>query len=134
MTRENTPRERADDIVEIDDDAAAVPDPDALFRALSVSVRRRCLTYLLAESETTTDGLADVLAGWRSTTEGVVGPDERTQIEVELRHVHLPLLASARLVEYDSATGTVRLADVPQSVRDIVRYARQYERAVEDRQ
>lgn len=135
MTRDNATREQADDPVDIDDEGTvALPDPDALFQALSVSVRRRCLTYLLEESETTTEALADVLAGWQSTTEGVVGPDDRRQVEIELRHVHIPLLVNARLIEYDSTTGTIQLADVPQPVRDIVRYARRYERAVEDQQ
>jgi DNA-binding transcriptional ArsR family regulator len=111
--------------------AAVTPGPDALFHALSARIRRQTLFYLLEDPEATIDELTDVVAGWRSTESGVVGPDEGEQIGIELRHAHLPLLTNAGLVKYDSAAGTVRLADLSDSVCKMIRLARQYERAVE---
>jgi len=113
-------------------DATAAPGPDALFHALSAKIRRQTLFYLLEDPEATIEELTDVIAGWRSTESGVVGPDEGEQIGIELRHVHLPLLATMGLVEYDSAAGEVRLADLSDSVREMVRVARRYEQAVEN--
>jgi len=108
-----------------------VPNPDGLFDALSSRLRRQTLFYLLEESETTIEDLADVLAGWRATESGPVGPTEREEIALELRHVHLPQLDGATLVEYDSVRGDVRLCDVPESVRELVQFAHRYELAVE---
>lgn len=109
-----------------------VPTPNGLFDALSVRLRRQTLYYLLEEPETTIDELADVLAGWRATESGPVGPTERERIALELRHVHLPRLDGATLVEYDSVGGNVRLCDVPEQVREFVQFANGYDRAVEE--
>jgi hypothetical protein len=110
-----------------------VPRPDGLFGALSAKLRRQALFYLLEEPETTIEELADVLAGWRSTESGPVGPTERDQIAVELRHVHLPRLDGAKLVEYDSVGGDVRLCELPGSVRELVEFAHSYDDVVDER-
>lgn len=109
-----------------------LPEPDALFDALSARPRRQTLSYLLEEPKTTIDDLADVIAGWRSTESGPVGPTEREQIGLELRHVHLPRLDSATLVQYDSVRGDVRLRELPEPVRELVRFADGYDRAVDE--
>jgi len=133
VTHDHKTQDREDDLVEsTSDEDGVTPDPDLLFQALSESIRRQCLVYLLDDPETTASELADVIAGWQSTTDGVVGPKQREQIAIELRHVHLPVLATADLIEYESPTGTVRLTDVSQSVRDVVRTARRYEQATEN--
>ena len=108
-----------------------LPNPDGLFDALSSRLRRQTLFYLLEEPETTIEELADVLAGWRATESGPVGPTERERIALELRHVHLPRLDGATLVEYDSVGGDVGLCDISESVRELVQFAHTYEQTVE---
>lgn len=115
-------------------EAVTVPTPDALFQALSKRMRRRVLSYLLDRREASVTELADVVAGWRATESAMVERTERERIAVELRHVHLPMLASAEIVEYDSGSGAVRLPDLPASVADLVRFTHDYERAVEQRE
>jgi len=133
VTRENTPANRGEDDTQFDlSETATVPDPDVLFQALATTMRRRMLWYVLANAETTTDELADVLAGWESTTAGVVGPSEREEIRIELHHVHLPLLVAADLIEYDSEAETIEVAAMPEPVREIIRHARQYDDIVEN--
>jgi hypothetical protein len=114
------------------EDGHEISSPDRLFDALSARLRRQALFYLLEEPETTIDDLADVLAGWRSTATGPVGPTERERIAVELRHVHLPRLDEATLVEFDSVAGDVRLRELPDPVRELVRFAHRYDNTAEE--
>lgn len=116
------------------DEAAAAPVPDTLFQALAKQKRRRLLGYLLEVPGASVGELADVLAGWRATESTVVTESEREQIVVELRHVHLPMLAGADIVAYDSDAEAVRLVDLPTPVAEVIRFANEYERAVEGQQ
>ncbi|MBO4246647.1 hypothetical protein IL252_02305 [Halomicrobium sp. IBSBa] len=109
-----------------------LPDLDGLFDALASTVRRQTLCYLLDEPHTTVETLATLFADRRSTADGPVSLSERDRVVIELRHVHLPQLADATLVEYDSATGDVRLREFPDPVRDLLRFTQRYERAIED--
>lgn len=129
VTHEQESNDLVLDPAEFDNgDEHVIPDPDALFQVLSRAIRRRILFYLLDVPETTVDELANTLAGRRSMESGVLGLEEGEQIATELRHVHLPLLASADIVEYDSVTGDVRLLDIPDPVRETIRFAHRYER------
>ncbi|WP_018258149.1 DUF7344 domain-containing protein [Halomicrobium katesii] len=114
------------------DTTGDLPDPDRLFDAFASTVRRQTLCYLFDEPRTTVETLATLLAAQRSTADGPVDPTERDRVAIELRHVHLPELADATLIEYDSATGDVRLREFPDPVRDLLRFTRRYERAIED--
>lgn len=107
----------------------ASPNPDDLFGALATGERRHLLYALLEEPTWTVEEAADLLAGCESGTRGPVGPAGRRRIASRLHHVHLPLLADAGLVTYDPETGTIRLRDVAGHVRDLVRFAREYDRA-----
>lgn len=96
------------------------PFPVGLYRALAVPERRRALYYLLDRSRVSLDELADVLAGWRATDAGMVGPEERGRIRTVLERVHLPLLEDVGLVDYDPDAGTVALPPLTRSVRRVI--------------
>lgn len=112
---------------------SGTPAPDTVFQALSEAIRRRILFHLLEQRETQTEDLARRVADWRSSTSDS-GPKTCEQLVIELRHVHLPKLASASLIEYDSATGEIHLIDIPDQLREIVRYTHEYERTLLDDQ
>lgn len=94
---------------------------DELYRALSARRRRRILYLLFIEEEATVDKIATVLAGWDATETGtMVTPDERTEVVLELRHVHLPRLADAGFVTVDSDDDTVELLPIDDAVVDLI--------------
>ncbi|MFC6793047.1 hypothetical protein ACFQFH_00405 [Halobaculum halobium] len=54
------------------------------------------------------DELATVLCGWDAADAGAMRtPSDRNQLLIALRHVHLPSLDDAGLVEYDRSAGRV---------------------------
>lgn len=94
---------------------------DWLYRALASTRRRRLLYLLLVEAESTVDEIATVLAGWDATEAGTMAtPDNYEQIVIELRHKHLPLLAEAGLVAYDSERSTVRIEPLDTAVSNLI--------------
>lgn len=94
---------------------------DELYRALSARRRRRLLYLLLVEEVATIDKIATVLAGWDATETGtMVTSDERTEIVLELQHVHLPRLTDAGFVTVDSDDDTVELLPLDDAVVDLI--------------
>lgn len=81
---------------------------DTAFRALSSGRRRRVLTLLAEEGETTISDIARRLVGGDAS--GDSDQRERETLEIALHHAHLPALQTAGLVEWDRADGTVSLA------------------------
>ncbi|MFC6973692.1 hypothetical protein ACFQL1_01775 [Halomicroarcula sp. GCM10025709] len=108
--------------------ADSVPAPDALFRALAHRQRRRLLATLVSTDRSAVADLVDVLAGWESTEDGPVGPDDWRTLRAQLLHSHLPLLDEAGLIDYDGAAGVVTLASVPEPVTELLLFANTYER------
>jgi hypothetical protein len=102
--------------------------PDDLFRAVSKAPRRRVLSYLLDTRETTVAELAAVLTGWHATEAGPAGPSDHQQIELVLRHVHLPMLAADGFVRFDPDDGTVVRRPLAEPVRETIKSAVEYER------
>lgn len=100
-----------------DQDALVVEDSsgekyNSLFRALADERRRRALSYVLdADSSVTIDELATGLAEWESEMtvlgefDGDIG-----ELRAVLQHIHLPKLAEADLIEYDTSAGTIETA------------------------
>lgn len=95
---------------------------DQFYRALASTHRRRLLYYLLETTESTVEELASVLGGWEVTTGGTMQtPADRSELRLELMHVHLPRLADAGLIAYDPDEGTVELEPLHPRVADLVR-------------
>ncbi|NHN43156.1 ArsR family transcriptional regulator [Halorubellus sp. JP-L1] len=114
MTRDGHRSDSPDDV------ARTERDRDAEYRALAETNRRRVLRYLRnVEDGSTLQDLATVLAGWESTeSDRVVSNDRRRELMVALHHVHLPVLADAGLLSYDSNDGTVALESIPDAVEE----------------
>jgi DNA-binding transcriptional ArsR family regulator len=95
---------------------------DRLYRALASTQRRRLLCFLLETGETTVDELATVLTGWTAAEQGTMGTTEdREQLHMALRHIHLPLLADVGLVAYDRQHGTVDIEPLVPAVSELIR-------------
>ncbi|WP_436925840.1 DUF7344 domain-containing protein [Halosimplex amylolyticum] len=83
---------------------------DALFAVLADPRRRRLLElleHLEPGRRTTLSDLSERLAAAEESTER----EQRQNVAVTLRHVHLPKLDDAGLVEYDPETNVVETVD-----------------------
>lgn len=95
---------------------------DQFYRALASTQRRRALSFLLEETESTVDELAAALAGWDAAASGTMAtPDDHETIAIRLVHAHLPLLAEAGLVDYGPDRETVRIEPLDDGVADLIR-------------
>lgn len=86
---------------------------DLVFDLLSSPRRRFVLYYLRSESESMqlTD-LADEVAAWEyDTPVEELTEQERKRAYVSLYQTHVPKLAEAGLIDYDTESGTIRLTD-----------------------
>lgn len=102
---------------------------DELYRALASGRRRRLLALLLDQEQRTVGELATLLAGWEAADEGgMLTPDAREHLLVELIHVHLPRLSDAGLLAHDGETGVVT-GEVDATAAELVRRALRDERA-----
>lgn len=102
------------------DSAPSLSDDD-LYRALASRRRRRVLSTLLIEGESTVAELSTVLTGWQATEAGTMAtPDNRTEVLIELRHSDLPILDEVGFVTFDSETETVKLEPVSLAVRELI--------------
>lgn len=107
---------------------------DQFYRALASSHRRRLLYYLRETDESTVEELASVLSGWEATTTGTMHTrSDRSAIRLQLLHNHLPLLADAELIDYDSDTGTVQLESLHRGVTDVIERSVEAERRAHPR-
>lgn len=94
------------------------PDRDALsqdvvFDLLS-SPRRRFVLYYLnqVEGEVEIGELADEVAAWENDTAvDDLTSQQRKRVYVSLYQTHVPKMEDAGIIEYDSDSGTVALAD-----------------------
>lgn len=84
-----------------------VPKAD-VFRLLSNERHRHALEYLTEREQTTVSELVAAVAA--SECHGDTAPEAvRTAVYVSLRQIHLPRLAEAGLIDYDSDTNQIRL-------------------------
>jgi DNA-binding transcriptional ArsR family regulator len=86
---------------------------DRVFDILS-SPRRRYVLYHLREHEGPVEltDLAEELAAWENdTTVDELSPQARKRVYVSLYQTHVPKLEEAGLIEYDSDSGELWLAD-----------------------
>lgn len=107
------------------------PELDEFYQLLASAPRRRVLYYLQEHPESPLEELSDVVAGWKAIEEdAVVGPRERSRIEVSLHHADVPRLAASDVVEYDRENREVTLDPLPDRLSQILRNSREYEREV----
>lgn len=81
---------------------------DELHSSLASERRRLVLSYLVTHSEValSIDDLVDVVVGCETPH---VGPQsQRSRIEIDLYHVHLPKLADAGVIDYDPVAETAQ--------------------------
>lgn len=72
--------------------------------------RRRAILHHLIESDDDTiglDKLTETIATKGGRTTIPCGSHD-TQLEIELRHTHLPMLAEANIIEYDTRSDTIQ--------------------------
>lgn len=89
---------------------------DAVFDTLADESRRLILYYLRDRLSAGLDELATVVSGWRRARTpgiGVVTPDDREEVRIELHHVHLPRLDDAGFLDYDPETKDATVATTP---------------------
>lgn len=95
---------------------------DEFYQALASKHRRRVLHYLSEVERTTVEELATVLSGWEATETGTMQlPADRERIQLALVHNHLPRLADAGLIAYESHTAPVQLESLHPRVMEIIR-------------
>lgn len=102
------------------DSAPSLSDDD-LYRALASRQRRRVLSTLLIEEESTVEELSTVLTGWQATEANTMGTaEDRTEVMITLKHSALPILDETGFVTFDSERGTVEMKQVPSAVRELI--------------
>ena len=95
---------------------------DPTFRLLA-SERRRHLLYLLREHGSfSIEDLADLLTGWLAARHGdaVATPEDRQRVYTELYHVDVQKLVDLGVVEFDEASGEVRLDGLSPAVDQLL--------------
>jgi hypothetical protein len=94
---------------------------DSFYRALAARPRRRVLAHLLEADESTIPEITDVLYEWE-TTAGRETPTRRyEQLQIALKHKHLPCLEAADLIEYKPEELEVSLRGLEPPVSGLVR-------------
>ncbi|MFC5972430.1 hypothetical protein ACFPYI_13900 [Halomarina salina] len=94
------------------------PTIDETLRVLADHERRYVCYYLNREGALDVDDLARFVAATK--TGGHPDADDLNATGVSLRHVHLPALADADIVDYDREGETARLADDAPFVRELL--------------
>lgn len=84
---------------------------DRVFDILSNPRRRFVLHYLSSQSDSIPlRELADEVARWETGDE-TLSPQQRKRVYVSLYQTHIPRLADAGMIEFDSESGLVELRD-----------------------
>lgn len=91
---------------------------DTLYDVLADARRRAALRYLNARGTpvSTGDLAAEVAAGEHGVAADAVTDDQRAEMDVVLRHVHLPKLHEAGIVAWDAETDRVALTRLLEEV------------------
>ncbi|WP_458208032.1 DUF7344 domain-containing protein [Haladaptatus sp. NG-SE-30] len=84
------------------------PQLNETFELLSNPRRRYVLYHLMAESECVDpDDLAERIANWEANDTSDDGDDNLQTVKTALQHIHLPRLADAGVITYESNPGTI---------------------------
>lgn len=94
---------------------------DRVFDILSNPRRRFVLHYLSRQSGSVPlRELADEVARWETGDE-TLSPQQRKRVYVSLYQTHIPRLADAGMIEFDSDSGLVNLADQAREIDNYVK-------------
>ncbi|WP_436343679.1 DUF7344 domain-containing protein [Natronorubrum sp. FCH18a] len=105
---------------------------DTIYGMLSESRRRYVLYYFLDNDHANIENLTLQIAAWEhDVTVDAITKEQKQPVTTSLIHSHLPKLADHGLVEYDSRTGDVVIADGFDEIRAMVTRARATEEEVE---
>lgn len=88
------------------------PRRNEMFGLLTHSYRRYVLYYLTNESGTVDiTSLSTAISNWGSDLEPIGRNEDRSDIELALHHTHLPKLADAGIILYDTTSRRVELSE-----------------------
>lgn len=111
---------------EVDDDLSV----RALMHAFADPVARYTVYYLREEPTLSVDRLAEVVVGWLNADTGSVATrSDRDRMRTMLYHVHLPVLDSLGVVEFDPDDRTVATAETSPGMASFVDWVRRLDRA-----
>ncbi|MFB6224175.1 MAG: transcriptional regulator [Haloarcula sp.] len=99
---------------------------DSLLEVLSAEPRRMIVSYLLEHDTAAVGELVDVVVGQSPAWEESDG-DNWDQMRSALYHQHLPALAAADIVVYDTDEQTVQIASLPPSATELISTIRGWE-------
>ncbi|WP_290818771.1 hypothetical protein [Halovivax sp.] len=99
-----------------------ITPPPSAFEIVASDHRRRALKVLRAADGPVSEGEIATRTAERLAENSPPerSPDERDRIRIMLRHVHLPMLAEADLVEWDRERQLVVPGDGPPSAEELV--------------
>lgn len=98
---------------------------DELLQTLSARYRRWTLYTLLNREVGTLDELVSLI---HSLNEATGGENiNETRITIQLQQIHLPKLADAGFIEYDSRSGDILLTEKANGLREQIRTIEQWE-------
>lgn len=99
---------------------------DTLLEVLSAEPRRMIVSHLLEHDTAAVGELVDVVVS-RSQAWGERDGDNWDQMRSALYHQHLPALAAADIVVYDTDEQTVQIASLPPSTTELLSTVRGFE-------
>lgn len=94
-----------------DQKAPGPANVDGILSALATEARRDTVRYFLESTERT--ATVDEIAGYVAERLNDPSEESRQRVRLHLHHLHLPKLANANLVDYDTQASTVRYCAHP---------------------
>jgi hypothetical protein len=116
----------------VGDDRLTAQRLDTLFDVLSAEPRRMVVAYLREHDAASVDELTDVVVGWSQARGNRAAGDAWEQTRTVLYHNHLPALASADLVAYDTDAESVEIAPLSSPTRALLSTVQELEDTLAD--
>ncbi|MDS0222672.1 transcriptional regulator [Haloarcula sp. S1AR25-5A] len=114
----------------VSDDRLTAQRLDTLLGVLSAESRRMVVAYLREHGTASVDELTDVVVGWSQARGNSAGGDAWEQTRTVLYHNHLPALAAADLVAYDTDAETVEIAPLSSATTELLSTVQELESAL----
>lgn len=102
---------------------------DTIFDLLARERRRYALYYLEnQDGKISIDELTRAIVEWESDPSEAISQEELDEVNLELRHVHLPKTAEVDFIEYDTEEGIVQVSGEPSEFDTVLTVAEVIER------